>query len=173
MERTERWLLAGGRPHLRLDGCIIIRPWKTTIWINSSLYIQHFCYTTRNLNRYNDHHLPTTVIDCTLQTSEATVRSFPRTSIWCLPDNERSDCALVSKDVDSMFTWQRAKRLCARFQGRRFDVYLTTSEATVRSFPKTLIWCLPDNERSDCALVSNDVDLIFTWQRAKRLCARL
>ena len=110
--------------------------------------------------------------DVYFTTSEATVRSFPRTLIWCLLYNEPSDCALVSKDVDLIFTWQRAKRLCARFKGRWFDVYLTTSEATVRSFQRTLIWCLLDNERSDCALLSKDVDLMFTRQRAKRLCAR-
>ena len=97
---------------------------------------------------------------------------FLATLIWCLPDNERSDCALVSKDVDLMFTWQRAKRLCARFQWRWFYVYLTTSEVTVRSFPRTLIWCLIDNKRSDCAPVSKDADLMFTWQRAKRHCSR-
>ena len=110
--------------------------------------------------------------DVYLTTSEATVRSLSRTLIWCLLDNERSDCALVVKDVDLMFTWQRAKRLCARWQGRWFDVYLTTSEATVRSLTRTLIWCLLDNERSDFALVVKDVDLMFTWQRARRLCAR-
>ena len=134
---------------------------------------------------------------------------FPRTLMWCLLDNERSDCALVVKDVNLMFTWQRAKRLCARCQRRWFDIYLTTSEVDLRTFPRTLIWCLLDNERSRSELVSRSgaylylttsevdlrpfprtwfdaylttsevdlrsflwVELIFTWQRAKKICVR-
>ena len=129
---------------------------KTTIWINSSLYIQHIYYTTRNLNRYNDNHL----------------RIVTYRTCVVIDSTQQTPCALAVKDVDFMFTWQRAKQLCARCQGRWFDVYLTTSEATVCSLSRTFIWCLLDNERSDCALVVKDVELMFTWQRAKRLRAR-
>ena len=55
-------LLAGCRPYKRLDWCIIVRLRRTTIWINSSLYIQQFYYTTRNLTI-----IRTTVIDSILQ----------------------------------------------------------------------------------------------------------
>ena len=48
-------LLAVCRPYKRLDWCIIIRLRRTTIWIKSSLYIQHFYYTTRNLNHYTNN----------------------------------------------------------------------------------------------------------------------
>ena len=51
-----------------------------------------------------------------------------------------------------------ADTMCARCQGRWFDVYLTTSEATVSSLSRTLIWYLLDNERSDRALFAKDVD---------------
>ena len=103
-------LLTRCRPSWRLYWCIVMQPSRATIWITGNLYIQSIYMSVWvaavNYTQWNQH----------------SYGSFLGGGAWCLPDNRRSDCALVSR---------------------------TEGEA----------WSLPDNRRSDCALVSKDAKL--------------